>query len=157
MRMLIQRVSEAQVSVDNSICGKIGAGLLVLLGVHKEDTGDEIPWMVDKLLNLRIFSDDAGKMNRSILDTRGEVLVVSQFTLYGNCKNGRRPEFTSSAHGDLARQIYDSFVEKVQSQLGKVETGEFGALMQVQLTNDGPVTLIVDSKHTEHNVPVHQR
>jgi D-tyrosyl-tRNA(Tyr) deacylase len=147
MRTLVQRVRQAKVVVGGETTGEIGHGLLVFLGIHKEDTEKEIPWMVNKLLNLRIFSDDAGKMNRSVQDVNGDILVVSQFTLYGNCKNGRRPEFTQSASGQHAEDLYNRFCEAVEGNLGSVATGRFAAHMEVSLTNDGPVTLMIDSKH----------
>ncbi len=148
MRLVIQRVIEAHVKVEGQIIGQIGSGLLVLLGIHRNDEPKQISWMISKLLNLRIFEDDLGKMNRSLLDIKGEVLVISQFTLYGNCNNGRRPDFLEAAAPDIAKPIYDMFIEEVRKELGSVQTGEFGACMQVALINDGPVTMIIDSKES---------
>lgn len=149
MRMLLQRVTRAQVTVDDQVCGKIGPGLLVFLAVHQSDEASVIPWMVQKLVNLRIFGDEAGKMNLSLKDVGGSALVVSQFTLYGNCMNGRRPDFFSSAKGPEARQLYEDFVRQLKTELSHVETGRFAAHMQIELVNDGPVTLLVDSKTTD--------
>ncbi len=146
MRLVIQRVLEARVTVDHRVTGQIGPGLLVLLGIHNDDTEADIPWLVEKLIHLRIFTDAHGKMNRSVLETEGGVLVVSQFTLYGNCRNGRRPDFMSAAPPERAIPLYEAFVEALRCQVSSVETGEFGAKMAVSLVNDGPVTLIIDSK-----------
>lgn len=146
MRLVIQRVSQASVSVDNEVVGSIGPGLLVLLGIHRDDTDADIPWLVGKLANLRIFTDDAGKMNRSVQDINGGILVVSQFTLYGSCRNGRRPEFTQAAGPDHAIPLYENFLSALRLEVAQVATGQFGAKMDVQLNNDGPVTLILDGK-----------
>jgi D-tyrosyl-tRNA(Tyr) deacylase len=146
MRLLIQRVLEAKVVVDQEVVGKIGKGLLVFLGIHKDDTPQKTGWLVKKLATLRIFEDDEGKMNRSVSDVGGEVLVVSQFTLYGNCMNGRRPDFISTMRGVEAEAIYEKFVLEVKQEVGAVQTGKFGAYMQVTLLNDGPVTFIIDGK-----------
>jgi len=154
MRACIQRVSQAQVVVGNDnggndnggeITGQIDAGLLVLLGVAELDTDDQLTWLADKIINLRIFSDDQGKMNRSLLDTGGEMLVVSQFTLYGDCRKGRRPSFIAAAQPEKAEQMYERFVDYVAGQGVEVATGRFRADMQVTLTNDGPVTLWIDT------------
>lgn len=146
MRLLIQRVKEASVKVEGEICGKIDQGLLVFIGVHKDDLPEYTLWLVDRLINLRIFSDDKGKMNLSVKDIAGEILVVSQFTLYGNCSNGRRPDFISSAPGSLALTLYEKFVKEIKESFGKVETGKFAEHMEVSLINDGPVTLILDHR-----------
>lgn len=146
MRLVVQRVSHARVEVEGEVVGEIGRGVLVLLGVHKDDSAEDTTWLVNKLVNLRIFEDENGKMNLSVKDIQGEVLVVSQFTLYGNCGNGRRPDFIESAPGLRANVVYEKFVREVGLELGKVQTGKFGASMQVSLLNDGPVTLIVDGK-----------
>lgn len=146
MKILIQRVKEAKVVVAGETVGKVGKGLLVFLGIHKEDTPEKTGWLVNKLLNLRVFEDDAGKMNLSVKDVGGEVLVVSQFTLYGNCHNGRRPDFIAAMRGPEAEAIYDKFVAEVKAEIGKVETGSFGAEMEVALINDGPVTFMVEGK-----------
>lgn len=140
MRAVLQRVSEASVTVDGRMLGAIGPGLLVLLGVAPGDGPAQVAWMAEKIANLRIFEDDAGKMNRSVRDVNGGVLVVSQFTLYGDAAKGRRPSFTGAAPPDLARPLY----EAVADALGAAR-GEFGADMKVALVNDGPVTLILDT------------
>ncbi|MEM1282507.1 MAG: D-aminoacyl-tRNA deacylase [Chlamydiota bacterium] len=144
MRILIQRVKEAYVDVDGQVVGKIGKGVLVFLGLHKDDTESSIPWLVNKLVGLRVFEDEQGKMNLSVKDIGGEVLVVSQFTLYGNCMNGRRPDFISTMRGEDAEQLYDRFVKEVQDIMGSVQSGQFGANMQVHLVNDGPVTFMIE-------------
>lgn len=145
MRIVVQRVKSASVKVDNKIVGAIGKGLLVLFGVKNGDQAEHTGWLVNKLINLRIFSDEQGKMNLSVKESQGEILVVSQFTLYGNCKNGRRPDFIESAHPVLAEQIYHKFANEVAQEMGTVQTGQFGAMMEVGLINDGPVTLIIDT------------
>jgi len=146
MRAVVQRVSESSVTVDGEVVGSIGPGLMVLLGVTHEDTEKEADYLADKIINLRIFSDDAGKMNRSLLDTEGEMLVVSQFTLYGDCRKGRRPSFIQAAGPDKGNALYEYFVKKVRDNGVATATGRFGAMMDVSLINDGPVTLIVESK-----------
>lgn len=148
MRIVVQRVEEASVSVEGSICGKIEKGLLVFLGVHKEDEEPATKWLVNKLVHLRIFSDENEKMNLSVQDVEGEILIVSQFTLYGNCNNGRRPDFFESAEGPKAEKIYDKFVAEVKGELGRdrVQTGQFAAHMSISLINDGPVTLVIEGK-----------
>lgn len=148
MRMVIQRVSEASVSIEGQLQGQIGRGLLVFLGIHQQDSLKEIGWLVDKLLNIRVFGDENGKMNLSVLDTQSEILVVSQFTLYANINGGRRPDFFDAAPPSIAEPLYLKFVEEVQQKLGKVQTGRFGADMRVSLVNEGPVTLIVDSRES---------
>lgn len=144
MRIVVQRVKEASVTIAGEVVGKIEKGLLVLFGVRNGDKPTATPWLVNKLVNLRLFSDEQGKMNLSVKECAGEILVVSQFTLYGNCKNGRRPDFMESAPPALAEKIYNKFVSEVSKEMGGVQTGRFGAMMDVQLINDGPVTLIVD-------------
>ena len=146
MRAVVQRVSESSVTIDGEVVGNIGPGLMVLLGVTHEDTEKEADYLVDKIINLRIFSDDAGKMNRSLRDTQGEMLVVSQFTLYGDCRKGRRPSFIQAADPDKGNALYEYFVKKVREIGVTTATGRFGAMMDVSLVNDGPVTLIVESK-----------
>ena len=146
MRAVVQRVKESSVTVGGDIIGKIGAGLLVFLGVSKEDTINDVNYLADKILNLRIFEDEHGKMNRSLLEARGDMLVVSQFTLLGDCRKGRRPSFTDAAEPDKANELYEQFVEKAGSSGIRVKTGRFRAMMDVQLINDGPVTLIVESR-----------
>lgn len=145
MRAVLQRVTGAKVEVDGAVVGQIGAGLLVLLGVAKPDCEKDAGLLADKVLNLRIFSDDGGKMNLSLLDTGGAVLVVSQFTLYGDCRKGRRPGFDAAAPAEQARALYECFVAAVRAQGVRVETGVFQAHMAVSLTNDGPVTLLLES------------
>lgn len=146
MRALIQRVQSASVTVDGNIIGQIEQGLLVLLGMHKEDHAGQLAWFVEKLIHLRIFSDDEGKMNRSVQDVDGGLLVVSQFTLYGDCRTGRRPSFIHTLPPDQAEPLYNQFVAELRKKLGeaKVQTGQFGAEMQVQLINDGPVTFLLE-------------
>jgi D-aminoacyl-tRNA deacylase len=145
MRACIQRVSEARVTVDGEITGHIGRGLVVLLGVGEGDSDAEVAWMAEKIAGLRIFEDDAGKMNRSLEDARGAMLVVSQFTLYGDCRKGRRPSFISAAPPELAEQLYESFVTRVRGAGIEVATGRFREHMLVSLVNDGPVTLWIDT------------
>jgi D-aminoacyl-tRNA deacylase len=146
MRALLQRVTEARVTVDKAITGEIGAGLLVLLGVSKLDTAADAEFVAQKVLNLRIFEDELGKMNRSLLDTGGAMLVVSQFTLYGDCRKGRRPSFDDAAPAEQARALYEHFVAAARRAGPRVETGIFQAHMAVSLVNDGPVTLIVENQ-----------
>ena len=145
MRALLQRVTQASVVVEGSVVGKIGAGLLVLLGVAKSDTAADAAFLAEKAINLRIFPDRDGKMNLSLLETQGGLLAVSQFTLYGDCRKGRRPSFDDAAPADQARHLYEHFVEAVRRLGVRVETGVFQADMAVTLVNDGPVTLIVDN------------
>jgi len=145
MRAVVQRVSEASVTVDGKITGKTGTGLLVLLGIHQNDTEDKLKWMADKICKLRIFSDDDGKMNRSVTDIEGGILVVSQFTLYGDVRKGTRPSFIESAPPDMAEKMYDNFVDYLKTNSGlNVQTGVFAAMMDVSLINDGPVTIIIE-------------
>ena len=146
MRACVQRVRRSHVTVDDQLVGKIDAGLLVLLGVTHADTDADVQFLAEKLSGLRIFEDDDGKMNRSLLDTQGHMLVVSQFTLYGDCRKGRRPSFVEAAAPELAERLYESFVATVASKGVFVATGKFRAMMQVELVNDGPVTLIVESR-----------
>ena len=146
MRALVQRVLEASVTVDGAVCARIGPGLLVLAGITGSDAADDGEWLARKIVQLRIFDDDAGVMNRSVLQTGGEVLAVSQFTLYASTRKGNRPSYIAAAPPDVARPRFDAFVQALRSQLGKdVPTGVFGASMQVALINDGPVTLWLDS------------
>ncbi len=148
MRALIQRVSSAKVEVDNEIKGSINKGLLVLFGVHEEDTSEPISYLCEKLIHLRIFPDDNNKMNRSLVDVKGDLLIVSQFTLYADCSQGRRPSYIHSAKAEKALKLYEAFLselKKISRQYGtKIETGVFGADMRVSLVNDGPVTIILE-------------
>ncbi len=146
MRAVLQRVSEAQVAVDAEVVGRISAGLVVLLAVASEDTHKDVAWMKRKILNLRIFSDEQGRLERSLSQVGGELLIVSQFTLYGDCRKGNRPSYTRSASPDQAQQLYRQLVDDLQADGVTVATGRFQSVMQVQLVNDGPVTVILDSK-----------
>jgi D-tyrosyl-tRNA(Tyr) deacylase len=146
MRAVIQRVSSASVTVDGEVVGKIGRGLLILVGVGHSDTEAAADYLVEKILGLRIFQDDAGKMNLSVQDIKGEVLVVSQFTLYGDVRKGKRPSFDAAARPERANELYESFVKKVRDAGMKCETGRFQAMMDVALVNDGPVTILLDSE-----------
>ncbi|MFP4348303.1 MAG: D-aminoacyl-tRNA deacylase [Thermodesulfobacteriota bacterium] len=146
MRAVVQRVKESSVAVDGACIGKIGRGLMVLLGVAEEDTRREADFLVDKILNLRIFEDENGKMNLSLKNTGGALLVVSQFTLLGDCRKGRRPSFVQAAGPKKAEELYEYFVERAKENGVIVETGRFRAMMDVALINDGPVTLILESK-----------
>lgn len=145
MRCVVQRVSQASVTVDQQIVGQIGAGLMVLVGVGPEDSEAEVRWMADKLIGLRIFEDADGKMNLSLLDTGGSLLLVSQFTLYGDCKKGKRPSFIGAAPPELAEKLYDELAEAIKGRGVTVATGQFRTEMQVSLVNSGPVTLILES------------
>lgn len=146
MKALVQRVKYARVKVDDETVGEIGSGLLILLGIGLEDTAKEAAFVADKCANLRIFEDDAGKMNRSLLDTGGGALVISQFTLYGDASHGRRPSFSAAAPPELAEPLYLKFVELLRSVGVPVATGRFRAEMAVELCNDGPVTIMVESR-----------
>jgi len=145
MRACVQRVSSARVIVDHCTVGQIGRGLVVLLGVAAGDGPKDVAWMANRLVGLRIFEDDNGKMNRSVLDVGGAMLVVSQFTLLGDCRKGRRPSFVAAADPELAEQLYEDFNAAVRNLGVEVATGKFRSMMEVSLINDGPVTLIVDS------------
>ncbi|WP_372713736.1 D-aminoacyl-tRNA deacylase [Ilyobacter sp.] len=145
MKVVIQRVSKAQVSVENNIVGKIEKGFLILLGITHTDNEKDAKWLVDKISGLRIFSDELGKMNKSLTDVGGEILLISQFTLYGDSRKGRRPSFVEAAKPDIAIPLYNKFIEYVKEKNIKIFTGEFGADMKVELLNDGPVTMIIDS------------
>lgn len=145
MRAVVQRVSRAKVTVGEEITGEIGKGLLILLGVSVNDSEKEASYILEKILNLRVFEDSADKMNLSLLDISGELLVVSQFTLYGDARKGRRPSFIRAAPPEKAEKLYKFFVEEARKQLSGVQTGKFQAMMDVELVNDGPVTLLLDS------------
>lgn len=144
MRLLIQRVKEAHVEVNNKISGKIGKGLLVFVGIRQGDHADHAKWLAKKLVGLRIFEDAAGKMNCGLEESGGALLIVSQFTLYANCTRGRRPDFLEALGGKEAEALYEVFLKEVRAHVGHVETGEFGADMQVHLINDGPATFLID-------------
>ncbi|MDP4092875.1 MAG: D-aminoacyl-tRNA deacylase [Bacillota bacterium] len=146
MRAVVQRVAKSKVTVDGQVTGEIERGLTVLLGVGQDDSQKDIDYLADKIVNLRIFEDENGKMNISLLDIKGELLVVSQFTLYGDCRNGKRPSYSSAARPEAANEMYNSFVEKCGSYGIKVATGKFQAMMMVEIHNDGPVTLMLDSR-----------
>ena len=147
MKIVIQRVKEASVEIGKEISGSINKGLLIFLGIEHEDGQEDIDWLVKKIINLRVFPDDEDKMNLSLKDIEGELLVVSQFTLHASLKKGNRPSFTKSAKPELAQKLYDDFLETLQNEtITKIQTGRFGANMQVSLINDGPLTFILDSK-----------
>lgn len=148
MRAVIQRVSSARVTVDGRVAGRIGAGILVLLGVNRADQAQSAVYLAEKIVNLRIFFDAAGKMNLSLLDTGGSALVVSQFTLYGDTRGGRRPSYIQAAPPEEANRLYEEFVRSIRAFGVAVETGVFQAHMQVELVNDGPVTILMDSEKT---------
>ncbi len=146
MRVVVQRVTSSKVIVDNKVVGEINKGLNLLIGFSKEDTDEDLLYLKDKIVNLRIFEDDNDKMNLSLLDVKGDILAISQFTLYGDCRKGRRPNFMEAEGGDRAKALYERFVQLLRETNLKVETGEFGAHMKVDILNDGPVTIILDSK-----------
>ncbi|MFC1752150.1 D-aminoacyl-tRNA deacylase [Thermoproteota archaeon] len=144
MKLVIQRVSEADITINGKTTAKIGLGMLVLLGISKQDTEEQVKYLADKLIGLRIFEDEDGKMNKDIVQKNGEILIVSQFTLYADCKKGRRPGFESAAKPDVARPLYNYFISTLKQKFPHVKTGEFGADMTVKLVNDGPVTIIIE-------------
>ena len=146
MRVVIQRVKNASVEIDNKVNGKINTGFLVLLGIASTDTKQDVDYLVKKVVNLRVFSDENDKMNLSLKDVNGGLLVISQFTLYGNCREGNRPSFIEAARPDVAVPLYEYFVEECKKQIPVIKTGVFGADMKVSLLNDGPVTIIIESK-----------
>ncbi|MBQ8734886.1 MAG: D-tyrosyl-tRNA(Tyr) deacylase [Bacteroidaceae bacterium] len=150
MRILIQRVKRASVTIDNEVKSKIGGGMLILVGIEESDTAEDIEWLVKKSANLRIFDDENGVMNRSILDCGGEVLAVSQFTLMASTKKGNRPSYIRAAKPEISIPLYEEFCDKMEAAIGKpIGTGVFGADMKVELLNDGPVTIFIDSKNRE--------
>jgi D-tyrosyl-tRNA(Tyr) deacylase len=153
VKVVLQRVSQAAVRVNGEVVGGIGSGLLLLVGIGQEDEEADLAWMADKVAGLRIFEDDAGKMNRSVSDVNGSVLSVSQFTLYGDCRKGRRPNFMAAARPETASALYDRFNGLLRARGLPVETGRFGAMMDVSLVNDGPVTLILESPGDTSNRP----
>ncbi|MFW2487676.1 D-aminoacyl-tRNA deacylase [Clostridium chromiireducens] len=146
MRAVVQRVSSSSVTVDGNIIGEIGIGFNVLIGISKEDTLEDLKYIKDKIINLRVFHDENDKMNLSLLDIKGEILVISQFTLYGDCRKGRRPNFMEALGGEEANKLYEEFVKLLKESDLKIECGEFGADMKVKINNDGPVTILLDSK-----------
>lgn len=150
MKVIIQRVLKASVTIENNIVASIGNGLLILLGIVGEDTQEDINWLSNKITNLRIFGDENGVMNKSVLEINGDIIVVSQFTLHALTKKGNRPSYIKAAKPDIAIPLYEAFVAQLEFDLNKkVQTGQFGADMKVELTNDGPVTIIIDSKNKE--------
>jgi D-tyrosyl-tRNA(Tyr) deacylase len=146
MRAIVQRVISSSVIINSAVVGKINKGINVLVGISKEDTPQDIMYIKDKILNLRIFEDENGKLNKSLLEVKGELLVVSQFTLYGDCRKGRRPSFIEALSGEAAEELYNTFVSLCKESIPEVQTGVFGADMIVQIENEGPVTLMLDSK-----------
>lgn len=149
MRIVIQRVSYASVAVDQAITAEIHQGLLVLLGIELNDAMEDVDWLVQKLVNLRIFSDELGKMNRSLIEINGDLLIVSQFTLHASTKKGNRPSFIQAARPEFAIPLYESFIDIAKKSIRNVQTGIFGADMQLVIHNDGPVTIVIDSKNKE--------
>lgn len=150
MKTVIQRVTRASVTIDNELKSKIGAGLLVLIGIEDSDNQDDIEWLVKKIVNLRVFNDEQGVMNRSLLETNGDIMIVSQFTLHASVKKGNRPSYIRASKPDIAIPLYEAFCQKTEEITGKmVATGTFGADMQLDLVNDGPVTIIIDTKNKE--------
>ncbi|KEI82136.1 D-tyrosyl-tRNA(Tyr) deacylase [Clostridium botulinum] len=148
MRAVVQRAISSKVEVDGKVIGSIGKGLNVLLGISKEDTEEDIKYLKEKIINLRIFEDENEKLNKSLLDIGGDIIIVSQFTLYGDCRKGRRPSFIEALGGEEAYILYNKFVESIKKEVNNVATGEFGADMKVYIENDGPVTILLDSKKT---------
>lgn len=146
MRVVVQRSKQAKVTVDGQVVGEIDRGLVLLVGIRHEDTEADIQWMADKLVHLRIFEDSDGKMNHSLMDVQGQILSISQFTLYGDCRKGRRPNFMAAARPEQAEKLYESFNARLREHGVEVATGKFGAMMDVSLTNWGPVTLVIDSE-----------
>lgn len=149
MRIVVQRVSKASVSIAGNLYSEINYGFLVLIGICDDDRYDDIEWLTQKIINLRVFGDELGKMNRSIQDINGEILIVSQFTLFASVKKGNRPSFVASARPEIAIPMYEKFIDQLKKYDIKIQTGVFGANMQIELVNDGPVTIIIDSKNKE--------
>lgn len=150
MRTIIQRVKQAEVQINQKVVGKIGQGILILVGFESDEIQEDFDWMIKKITQLRIFEDESGVMNKSLLEVNGDLLIVSQFTLHANCKKGNRPSYIRAAKPEIAIPYYNKFVTDIEDSLGKkVQTGEFGADMQVKLVNDGPVTIMLDSKQKD--------
>jgi len=150
MRAVIQRVSRATVKIDHKIYSEIGPGLMVLIGIEEADNNEDIVWLCNKIIQLRIFNDSNGVMNLSVLETNGDIIAVSQFTLHAKTKKGNRPSYIKAANPDIAIPLYDSFIVSLSKLLGKgVKTGKFGAMMEVEIINDGPVTILIDTKNKE--------
>lgn len=149
MRVVIQRVSEASVTIDSQITSQISKGFMILVGICTEDNLEDIQWLTQKIVNLRVFGDEKGKMNLSITDIKGEILLISQFTLFASTKKGNRPSFIQSAKPEIAVPLYEQLIESLKATGIEIKTGTFGADMKVSLTNDGPVTIIIDSKNKE--------
>jgi len=150
MKTVIQRVTRASVTINGSVAGQIGEGLLVLLGIEDADNDEDIAWLSNKLVNLRIFNDEAGVMNRSVLEIGGGILLISQFTLHASTKKGNRPSYIKASKPDVAIPLYEKMIAQLEKDLGKkIETGQFGADMKVELLNDGPVTIVIDTKNKE--------
>lgn len=150
MRVVLQRVSEARVEIDSEVMGEIREGFLILLGIETEDSEDDVSWLVRKICGMRVFADSEGKMNLNIEDVKGNILLISQFTLHAQVKKGTRPSFINAARPEQAIPLYEEFQRQLEMELSKpIETGEFGAMMAVHLVNDGPVTIIIDSKNRE--------
>jgi D-tyrosyl-tRNA(Tyr) deacylase len=145
VKAVVQRVKSAQVAIEGRIVGRIKKGLLVLLGIKPDDTERDVKFLAEKIINLRIFSDEQDKMNLSLLDIKGEILIVSQFTLYGDCSKGRRPSFAKAALPEIAEKLYEQFIQEIKKSGLTTQTGQFGAMMDVELVNDGPVTLILET------------
>ncbi len=146
MRAVVQRVKSSKVEVDNKVISEIGKGINLLVGISKEDTKEDIDYIVRKVLGMRIFEDEDERMNFSLHDIEGELLIISQFTLYGDCRKGKRPDFMKAQGGDAARELYNELVEAFKKEIPNLKTGEFGADMKVEIINDGPVTLLLESK-----------
>jgi len=150
MKVVIQRVSKANVNVDREITGEIGNGLLVLLGIEDADTDEDIQWLSNKIVNLRVFNDEHGVMNKSVIDVKGSILLISQFTLHASTKKGNRPSYIKASKPDFAIPMYEKMIKQLEADLGKeIQTGIFGADMKVELLNDGPVTIVIDTKNKE--------
>ena len=150
MRVVIQRVTEAKVVIDGNVNGEIGKGFMILVGIEEADSAEDIAWLTKKIVNLRVFDDENGVMNRSIMDTGGDILLISQFTLHALTAKGNRPSYIKAAKPEISVPLYEAFIKSLEEAMGKkIATGIFGADMKVSLTNDGPVTILIDSKHRE--------